>query len=304
MQVHLALALVALLWGLNPPVMKVGLMYMEPMPYNTIRLVAAFAAGWLVFRRMGVWRPLERNDWKPLIVCSLGFFFFQIFFTAGVQITTAGNSSLILGCLPVSVALINHFHRLERINRTMTAGIAVSLAGVIVMVAGTGREISLAGEHVLGAALLLIAQLSYGYYTVFSRRLTGIYSTYQITACILLISAASFLVLSLPAMLATDWRSIPWPGWASILYSGLFPLCLANCLWIWGTSILGSTKASLYNNLPPVFSVITGYLFLNESFGWLQFTGAVIIFLGLYITRRKPAGSPARQARKNPASDS
>ncbi len=54
-----------------------------------------------------------------------------------------------------------------------------------------------------------------------------------------------------------------------------------------GTGILGSTKASLYNNLPPVFAVAISYLFLGESFGWLQFIGAIIIFLGLYVAKGK-----------------
>jgi len=287
MQVHLILAFVAFLWGLNPPAMKIGLLYVDPMPYNAIRMLVALVVGWVVLRRMTSWQPLRREDWKVLLVSSIGFFFFQLFFTAGVQITTAGNASLILGCLPVSVAIINHLHRLERIGKLTMIGILVSLAGVVIMVAGTGKEISLGAGHITGALMLLAAQMSYGYYTVFSRRLIPNYSAYQITAYILLNSTGLFLLISLPSVLATDWQAVPWPGWVSILYSGLFPLCLGNCLWIWGTGILGSTKASLYNNLPPVFAVAIGYLFLGESFGWLQFIGATIIFAGLYIAKSK-----------------
>ncbi|GMA98316.1 DMT family transporter [Pelosinus sp. IPA-1] len=279
------LAFVALLWGINPPAMKIGLLYVDPMAYNATRMLVALVIGWVVLKRMGNWHPLRREDWKVLLISSLGFFFFQIFFTAGVQITTAGNASLILGCLPVSVAIINHFHRLERIHSAAIIGIFVSLTGVAIMVAGTGKEISLTGEHLIGAIMLLAAQMSYGYYTVFSKRLLSTYSAYQVTAYILLYSTILFLLVSLPSMLKMDWQSVPWPGWASIFYSGLFPLCLGNCLWIWGTGILGSTTASLYNNLPPVFAVTIGYLFLGESFGWLQFTGAATIFAGLYITK-------------------
>ena len=301
MQVHLILAFVAFLWGLNPPAMKIGLLYVDPMPYNAIRMLVALVVGWVVLRRMTIWQPLRREDWKVLLVSSLGFFFFQLFFTAGVQMTTAGNASLILGCLPVSVAIINHFHRLERISRLTMIGILVSLTGVVIMVMGTGKEINLTGGHIIGALMLLAAQMSYGYYTVFSQRLLHTYSAYQITAYILLNSTGLFMLISLPSVVATDWQSVPWPGWVSIFYSGLFPLCLGNCLWIWGTGILGSTKASLYNNLPPVFAVAIGYLFLGESFGWLQFTGAVIIFAGLYITKGK--GKGAKPTMKDVISD-
>ncbi|MEG6586076.1 DMT family transporter [Dendrosporobacter sp. 1207_IL3150] len=291
MSVHIILAFVAFLWGINPPIMKIGLLYIEPMPYNAIRMVLALTAGWIVLRRLGCWQPVIREFWKPLIVSSLGFFLFQIFFTLGVQNTTAGNSSLILGCLPISVAIINHYHGLESINRKMLVSICISLFGVVIMIAGTDKEFSFSGTHVFGALMLLIAQMSYGYYTVFSRHLTSTYSAYQVTAYILLISTGLFILISIPSIMNVDWSTIPWPGWASILYSGLFPLCLGNCLWIWGTGILGSTKASLYNNLPPVFAVITGYIFLSESFGILQFIGASTIFAGLYLAKSSKTAS-------------
>lgn len=289
MRVHLILALVALLWGLNPPVMKIGLLHIPPMPYNAVRLFAAFAVSWFVLRRLCTWLPLRHEDRKALIISGLGFFFFQLFFTFGLQLTTAGNSSLILGCLPVSIALINHFHRLEGIKPGVIQGIALSLAGIALMVAGTGKEVSLSGDHIWGGLLLLAAQMSYGYYTVFSRPLAVTYSAYQITAYILLISTGLFTLVSLPSMLTVDWQAIAWPGWASVIYSGVFPLCLANCLWIWGTAKAGSTTASLYNNLAPVFAVGAGYLFLGETFGWLQLVGAVIILAGLYVTKNRNA---------------
>lgn len=289
MQVHLVLALVAFLWGLNSPVMKIGLLHIPPMPYNAVRLFAALAVAWLVLRRLCIWKPLRQEDKRALYISGLGFFIFQIFFTFGLQLTTAGNASLILGCLPVSVALINHFHRFEAIHKGVVCGIALSLLGVVLMVAGTSKEISLHGEHIKGALLLLAAQVCYGYYTVFSRPLSATYSAYQTTTYILLISTSLFALVSIPSILAVDWQAIPWPGWASLLYSGIFPLCLANCLWIWGTAKAGSAIASLYNNLAPVFAVGAGYLFLGETFGWLQFLGAVVILTGLYITKKQNA---------------
>lgn len=286
MRVSATLLFVAFLWGMNPPIMKLGLPYVEPMAYNAIRMILALGVGWVVLRRLGEWQRIQRQHYRDIAITSLGFFFFQIFFTEGVQLTTSGNASLILGCLPVSVALINHCHRFETITRQMVLGIVLSLAGVAVMVVGTGKEIALSGVHITGAVMLLIGQIFYGYYTVYSRRLTSVYSSYQITAYILLLSTGLFTVIALPSLLKTPWLELPLPAWLSIFYSGLFPLCLGNFLWIWGTGIIGSAKASLYNNLPPVFAVTAGYLFLGETFGQWQLVGAMLIFAGLYMGRR------------------
>ncbi|MGL5514580.1 MAG: DMT family transporter, partial [Sporomusa sp.] len=99
--------------------------------------------------------------------------------------------------------------------------------------------------------------------------------------------------------LTVDWQLILWPGWASVIYSGIFPLCIANCLWIWGTAKAGSTTASLYNNLSPVFAVAAGYFFLNETFSWLQFTGAVVILTGLYVAKTRSARMTTDKCKQN-----
>jgi drug/metabolite transporter (DMT)-like permease len=288
MPVHVVLFLVAFLWGINPPVMKVGLLYIDPQPYNAVRMVLAAMAGWIILRPLGQWRPLRHQDRFSFIIAGVGFFLFQICYTAGVQKTTAGNSALVMACLPISVIMINYWHKRERaVDRKTILGIIFSFIGVTVMVAGTEQQFNITGNHVIGTLLLLAAQVNYGYYTVFSGALTKTYSPYQITAYVLLFSTGLLLCISIPSVLNTNWQMVPWAGWASIIYSGLFPLCLGNCLWIWGTGVLGSTKASLYNNLPPLFAVTTGCIFLNESFGVLQLLGAVLIFGGLYLTNKR-----------------
>lgn len=286
--VEFVLLMVAFIWGVNPPVMKIGLLYLAPMPYNSLRMLIAIVISWLFVGVTKTYRPVDRQDVKSLLLISLvGFFVFQLFFTVGVQNTTAGNASLLLGLLPVSVAIINRIYKIESITPQIKAGIAVSLTGVILIVVGSGKEMSLAGNHLRGALMLLIAQFGYGYYTVFSKGLMQKYSAYQVTAYVITISGLLFLLISLPEMLTIQWERIPLSGWLSTLYSGIFALCIGNFLWVWGVGKIGSAKASLFNNLSPVFAIATGYIMLGETFGLLQLFGAFVISAGLYLTRNK-----------------
>ena len=50
--------------------------------------------------------------------------------------------------------------------------------------------------------------------------------------------------------------------------------------------MIGSNKASLYNNLPPVFSVLLGCLFFEEKFGLLNLLGVSLIIVGLIISKK------------------
>ena len=286
MQVPLVLIFVALLWGINPTAMKVGLIYVEPMPYNAIRMILACGVGILVAMNIIKFKNIIKFGYKDIFIASLGFFLFQIFFTTGVQLTTVGNASLILSCLPISVALINYLHKLEKVSVNLWWSILFSITGVIIMILSTGKNFSLAQNHLIGGMMLFVAQFCYGYYTVFSKQALKEYSAYQVTVYILIISTILFIPFSAREFYLTNWYNVPWQGWMSIFYSGVFPLCLGNILWIWGAGIIGSTKASVYNNLPPVFSVILGCLVFGENFGIINVIGIGFIVLGLFLAKK------------------
>jgi len=282
------LLLVSFIWGINPTIMKVGLLYLPPMPYNGIRMLIALLFSWLMLCISKTYKPFERQDIKPMLwVGAAGFFIFQLAFTFGVQNTTAGNSSLLLALVPASVAIINKLFKIEDISTAMVLGIVVSLCGVILIVVGSGKEFSTSDNHLFGTFMMLIAQFAYGYYSVFSKPLLHKYSTYQVTAYMVTIATALFIPIAIPSLMTIAWQDVPLIAWFSVLYSGVFAICVGNFLWMWAIGKIGSTRTALYNNLSPIFAVTTGYVFLGEGFGWLQFLGALVILGGMYLTRQK-----------------
>lgn len=294
--VEVILFMVAIIWGINPPVMKLGLYHLPPMPYNSVRMVIATVIAWLFLCLSGTYRPLDKADRKKLYMVSiLGFFVFQLFFTVGVYRTTAGNASFTLSLLPVSVLIINRLFHIEKITKPALIGVALSISGILLIVLGSGKEFSLTGDHMIGTIFLLIAEAGYGYYTVFSKDLLIKYSTYQVTAYLMTITTVLFILVSIPSLTEVNWLNIPLVAWISTRYSGIFALCIGNFLWIWGTGKIGSTKAAMYNNLAPVFAVFTSYVLLGETFGLLQIIGAAGIFAGIYVTRNRANFCKAKQ---------
>ena len=295
--VEFVLLLVAVVWGINPVIIKLGLQHLPPQPYNLARMVVAciiaLAALWL----SGTWRRPTRSDlWAMARISALGFFVFQIFITEGLQRTTAGNASFIMCLMPVGVMLLNKLYGLETITRAAVIGITCSISGVVMIVIGTGKELSLAGPHLLGTLFVLASQAGYAYYTVFSKELLARYSIYQITAGLMVFSTLLLLAATLPDTLAVRWLEVPPVAWGSVLFSGILALCLCNFLWIWGTGILGTSRVAIFNNTSPIFAVITAYFLLNETFGLLQTLGAACIFTGVYITRNRDRFLRPKQA--------
>ena len=286
------LLLVALIWGLNPPVIKVGLQYLSPQPYNVARFIVACGVAVVALalsrdRR----RPAGPDLWKLFRASALGFFVFQLFFTEGIQRTTSGNASFILCLMPVSVIVLNRLLGLEKITRPVVVGIAFSVAGVVLILRGTDRELSLASAHLHGSLMLLVSQAGYAYYTVVTKDLRERYSTYQLTTYLMLFTTLLLAAVSLPDALAVNWAEVPATGWASILFSGVLALCLSNFLYIWCIGLVGSSRAAVYNNLCPVVTVGAAYIMVDEHFGVLQAAGAALVLLGVFITRKRRLGA-------------
>lgn len=280
------LLLVVLAWGVNPPIIKAGLAFVAPQPYNLARFVVASAVALLALALSRTWRTPDRRDlWALFRASALGFFLFQFFFTEGIQRTTAGNASFVLCLMPFSVILLNRCFRLETITRPVVVGILCSMGGVLLIVQGTGSGLRLGSEHLHGSLMLLVAQFGYAYYTVFTRDLRERYSTYQVTATLMVFTTLLLTVAALPGALAVPWTALPAVAWGSILFSGIVGLCVATFAYLWCVGVVGSARAAIYNNLCPVVTVAAAYFMLGERFGALQSVGAAFVLAGVYVTR-------------------
>lgn len=281
-----------IVWGINTPIMKIGIADSTPLLFNSLRLVLAAIISLIILFLTKSYRKMPYKDIKKVASIScFGLFLNQAFFVFGLPETTAGNAALVLAMLPVSVALINRVLKIEVITRRVTMGIVLSLTGIIIIVVGAEKELSMSGPHILGAASILAAQFCYGYYTVYFSQLVEEYSIYQISAVVMSIGAVLFSLLAFPELVNNDWQRLPASVWYCIVFSSAFPLTVGNLVWFWVVGILGSTRSAMFHNLCPIFAISFAWVALDETFGFIQVIGAAVIFLGLYFTRKQKTGT-------------
>ncbi len=79
-----------------------------------------------------------------------------------------------------------------------------------------------------------------------------------------------------------NWRAIPWPAWAGMLYMGLLSSTLAYLLYYWLLRYLEVTQLAAYNYLLPVSATALGILFLGERGSYLELAGAAAALAGVY----------------------
>jgi drug/metabolite transporter (DMT)-like permease len=298
---HISLCLIAVtvIWGANFTVMKLGLQDLSPLVFNTTRLALSAVAAWICVGIMRVHRPMDPKDRRDTIVLGiLGFAFPQMGITMGVSLTAAGNCSIIMALIPVSVLIINRFTGMEKSSPKMAGGIAISLTGVVLIVVGSSSGLSISTADIIGGLVMLVTQFLCAYFTVYARPLLSKYHPFQIMAWLLSVAAVFFVIITFPQLLAADWQAVTSRGWFSVVYSGVLALALGNLVWGWGIKHLGSTRVAVFNNITPIFAVLTAWLVLGEGFSLMQFAGAMVIFTGLQLSQ-----AAARELYRQPVED-
>ncbi|WP_461206723.1 DMT family transporter [Clostridium sp. DL1XJH146] len=284
--VYMGLLFAAFIWGINPTIMKIGLIYMSNISYNFIRMLVALLVSIIILIISKRYKRMEMRDiGKIFLITLFGFFLFQIFLIWGVSKTTAGNTSIIMATLPVYVIIINYIFKIEKINKKIVLGIFLSILGVVLIVLASGANLSISKNDALGIVIISISQLAYAIYTVFSKTLVKKYSNYQVIFMVILFTTIFYSFASLKEISNIDWSGLPLIAWLSIVGSGIFAMFVGNVIWVWAVNRIGSSKTSLFTNLQPVISIISGYFILGETFRIGQIFGGIIVLYGVYITR-------------------
>jgi len=280
----LSLLLMALIWGVNFSVVKYGTRLIEPLAYNGLRVsLAAVALVAIVLAMRGTW-PTLRDALALIALGALGNGLYQIFFVEGVVRTRAGDAALVIAASPAFIALIGRARGIERLSRRGAAGIALSIAGIGLVVFGTSGGAS-GDATIFGDLLVLVGSLCWSVYSVllqpYTKRLDGL----RLSALTMIGGALPLLVVATPSILRMSWGTVPASGFAAMSYSGLGALVIAYLFWYRGMKVLGPTRTAMYSNLQPIFALLVAWLTLGEVPTIWQGVGTACITSGLLMTR-------------------
>jgi drug/metabolite transporter (DMT)-like permease len=274
----------AVIWGVNFVVVKYATHIFNPVAFTGLRV--GTAATFLVafaYARGGF--TLSRHDVVRLLFLGvIGNGLYQLFFVHGVARTRAGNASLIVGAAPAFIALVARARGLERVKRMTFAGIALSVIGVALVIAGSATSAN--GETtLLGSVLVFLGVLCWTAYTIMLQPYTKRIDVVQLAAVTMVGGAVPLLVASMPALIATDWSGVGAGGWLALLYSSVISMGVAYFFWYRGLRVLGPTRTAVYSNLQPIVALVAAWAFLGEIPTIFQGVGAVTIIAGVFLTR-------------------
>jgi drug/metabolite transporter (DMT)-like permease len=282
------------IWGINFSVVKVVLREMDPFALNAIRFPLAAVAFWLVLRaRPGVRVPAREDVPRILLLGLVGNVIYQVCFIQGLDLTLAGNASLLLATTPVWTLALSTLAGHERPTSRVVLGIAITLLGIGLVIVGRGGGLSLEASTLRGDLLMLGAALLWSAYTVWGRTPVARYGPLRMTAWSLWIATPAIVLMGVPSLRTTDLASVSTGAWLGVIYAGVLSIAVAYVLWYRGVQVLGNSRTAVYSNLVPVTALVTAWLWLGETPTALQLMGAGVILGGLWLSRTAQMPGPS-----------
>jgi drug/metabolite transporter (DMT)-like permease len=277
--------LVTLIWGANFTIMKLGLAAMPPLAYTALRFLLACALLWAVLK----WREgrvaLPPGLFWPMVVLGvLGNTLYQIAFTLALAMSSATNCALIISTMPAVVATLGHLTGIEPTTPRMRWGIAIATGGVALVVAARG--VAFDATTLRGDLLAIAATFVWAAYTLGLKKLPTTISPLAVTAHTTFTGTPGLVLAGLPGMLSVDWARVPPVAWGSMAYASVLSLGVAYLIWNASVVRVGSSRTAVYMCITPMVAALVAWAVLGERLIPLQGGGAVLIVLGVLLTRR------------------
>ncbi|PAU95013.1 EamA family transporter [Aliifodinibius salipaludis] len=284
--VEASLFLVALIWALNFSVVKYSLVEIDPLSFNGLRFIFAAAIIWAVLFYRRQLFTIPKKDWLPLLGMGLlGNIIYQGLFIIGIDYTYAANAAVMLGTIPIWVALISHFFKLEQMNIFKTLGVIAAFGGIIFIVSGGQDPFSLSSDTFFGDLIIIAAAVVWGGYTILSKSFLTRYTPIQFSAIMATIGAIVLFLIGLPNIIHLQWTQISAAAYGGVVYSGLLSIGVAYLIWNYGLQTVGAVHTATYQNLVPVMGLFFGIVLLNEQLTFLQYIGSALVIAGIVLAR-------------------
>jgi len=295
----LALAMAGSLWGLTVPLSKLGMDWL--------------GAGWLAVARFAIAAPLlavlARRDlraaFSPAVIAggAVGYGAVILLQNTGIERTSVTHAALIVGAVPVLVALVAAALGRGTAAATAWIGSLLALAGVGLVAGGGGSGTSLSGDllvlaSVTGSAGFIVAQPR-----LLAGRDAGAVTAVQLASAGVAVLPFAIFVEGAPAAPASATPVV------ALIALALTGTAMAFSLFAWAQTRVPAEVAGAFVNLEPLVGAVTGAAVFHDAVGGPQLAGGAMILAGIALgalpvdrpaVAEEPAGRPVVGERRGP----
>ena len=282
---NLLLILASIIWGCAFVAQNVGMNYIGPWTFSTIRfLIAGFSLLAIIpildKKRTHVIRPKTKEEKMKLllgsVLCGLALSIGSIVQQIAMLTVPVAKAGFLTTLYVLFVPMITLLFG-KKIPLKVWIGIAMALFGLYLL--------SMAGNLAIGIGeiLLILAAFLFAIHII----IIGYFSTrvdpVRLSCGQLLIGGFAtvipMIVIEKPTIGSILAAYIP------LLYTGIFSSCVAYTLQIFAQKEANPTIAGMLLSLESVFAALAGYLILHQVLNTRELIGCVVIFIAIVIAQ-------------------
>jgi len=285
-QPYLLLILAPLFWGGNVVAAKLVVGEIDPF-----LLLSARCVGATLFILPFSWRflaadwPVIHRTW-PLLMAygALGYALYNVLLYMGLTTTTAVNSSIETGALPMMILAANFIVFRVRATILQVLGVLIAITGVMLTATHGDLRRILTLDINIGDGFVLLACLTYTAYTLALRFRPQVHMMSFMAVAFTGAAITGLVMLQLFGPGITAFASIPAMSptvWAVLVYVMIFPSMFSQIAYARGVELVGPNRAAPSHNLIPVFGTLGSVLILGERLELYHYLAAAIIIAGI-----------------------
>ena len=274
----LILVLLTLVWGVNWPIMKLGVTGYPPLTFRSLCLWLGTPVLGLALVVMRVPFRVPRAHWRELLVLAVfNMFIWHALIIIAVQSLSSGRAAILGYTMPMFSAMLGALVFGDRLAPRAWGGVAAASLGVVLLL---WHEMTHLSGRPVGVLLALVAASTWALGTQLLRRtrmpLPTLTLSFWMTALTTLVMSALAWVFE-----RGQWA---WPGaitWGSIAFNAVGVFGFAHAAWFFLARSLPPVASTLSVMLIPVLGVFSGALWLGEVLHWQDWAAVVLMALSI-----------------------
>ena len=273
------LAVLSVLWGGSFFFNGAALRELPPLTLVLLRVALGAAILLPLLRMQGIGLPKGMAGWKPFVAIGLlnNVIPFSLI-VLGQTYIPSGLASILNATTPLFTVMVMAAAGEEALQMRRVAGVALGLAGVIIL---RGWETRL-GQG-LGILLCLGGAFSYGFAALAARRLLK--DTPPLGTATFQLMASTVMMAIVAGAMEQPWH-LSMPGlttWLAVLGLAALSTALAYIVFFQIIRRSGATNVMLVTLLIPVTAILLGWLVLGEPISAREIAGAIVIGSALLV---------------------
>lgn len=272
------LILLTLVWGINWPIMKIGVTGFPPLTFRTLCMWLGTPILALVLVVQRVPFRIGREHWRELLLlATFNMFFWHGLIIVAVQSLSSGRAAILGYTMPMFSAVLGAWVFGELLTKRAWVGVAAASVGVVLLL---WHELSNLSGKPVGVLLALGAASTWALGTQLLRRTKMPVPTLTISFWMAFLTTGVMTVLAL-VLEREQWHAPSEATWGAIVFNAVLVFGFAQAAWFYLARSLPPVASTLSVMLIPVLGVFSGAVGLGEVLHWQDWAAVLLMMVSI-----------------------